>query len=153
VPVHTAVWAVLSVGELAVAVAVQLFVLGSYLPPVSNTFEIFPPAPNDHFVAGPYCRVRVSSKGRIGRGGGCPTIRAGIVSATAVEIGGVFGPAPNDHFSASPHGRMKVSAIRCVGCAGGDPAVYIWIVPSTGVPIMLGPIERFPSPDDQAARP
>src|ERR1700756_788146 len=43
VPDHTAVWTVLSVGELAVSVAVQVSVLGLYLPPVLNTFEIFPP--------------------------------------------------------------------------------------------------------------
>ena len=38
-------------------VAVQLSVLGLYLPPVFNTWAATLPAPDDHFTAGPDCRV------------------------------------------------------------------------------------------------
>ena len=43
-------------------------------------------APDDHFTAGPDCRVKVSASGRVGRAGGCPTVRAGIVSPAGVQI-------------------------------------------------------------------
>jgi hypothetical protein len=39
-PVHTAVWEKRAAGALAVLVAVQLLVSGSYLPPVPKRFEI-----------------------------------------------------------------------------------------------------------------
>ena len=42
--------------------------------------------PDDHFTAGPDCRVMVSGRGRVGGAGGCPTIRAGIVSPAGVQI-------------------------------------------------------------------
>ena len=44
-------------------------------------------APDDHFTAGPHCRVIVSGIGRVGGAGGCPTIRAGIVSPAGVQVG------------------------------------------------------------------
>ena len=56
-PVQTAVWKSRAEGALVVLVAVQLSVLGLYLPPV---LKILPPSestPDDHFAASPYCRV------------------------------------------------------------------------------------------------
>ena len=44
-----------------------------------------PTAPDDHFSAGPDCRMKVSGSGRIGGAGGCPTFGAGIVSPAGVE--------------------------------------------------------------------
>ena len=41
--------------------------------------------PDDHFTAGPDCRVRLSASGRVGGAGGCPTIRAGIVSPASIQ--------------------------------------------------------------------
>src|SRR4029079_8013533 len=41
-PVHTAVWAPRGVGALFVLVAIQLSVLGSYLPPVFKTPPLLP---------------------------------------------------------------------------------------------------------------
>ena len=64
-----------------VLVAVQLSVLGLYLPPVLKDVA----APDDHFTAGPDCRVTVSASGRVGGAGGCPTIRARIVSPAGVQ--------------------------------------------------------------------
>ena len=40
-----------------VLVAVQLSVLGLYLPPVFKRDEVAVSAPDDHFAAGPDCRV------------------------------------------------------------------------------------------------
>ena len=51
------------VGALVVLVAVQLSVLGLYLPPVLKEMHIFS-APDDHFTAGPHCRVMGSGSGR-----------------------------------------------------------------------------------------
>ena len=42
-------------------------------------------APDDHFTAGPHCCVPVSGRGRVGGAGGCPTVRAGIVSPAGVQ--------------------------------------------------------------------
>ena len=43
------------------------------------------PAPNDHFTAGPDCRVMGSGMGRVGGAGDYPIIRAGIISPAGVE--------------------------------------------------------------------
>ena len=63
------------------------------------------PAPNDHFPAGPDCRVMRSGVGRVGGAGGYPTIRVGIVSSAGIEeLAGL--PPPNDHFTAGPDCRV-----------------------------------------------
>ena len=121
-------------GALVVLVAVQLSVLGLYLPPVfesrqkalhprrsfhcrsrlpcdrigqwarwscwwlssypcwdcisrrcSNMQEPSHSTPDDHFTAGPDCRVNASASGRVDGAGSCPTIRAGIVSPASVQ--------------------------------------------------------------------
>ena len=46
-----------------VLVAVQLSVLGLYLPPVFKKPPV-DPAPDNHFAAGPSCRVEASAVGR-----------------------------------------------------------------------------------------
>ena len=68
-----------------VLVDVQLFVRGSYLPPVLKTLPPLESTPDDHFAAGPHCRVKLSGSGRVGGAGGCPTIRAGIISPASVQ--------------------------------------------------------------------
>ena len=72
-------------GALVVLVAVQLSVLGLYLPPVFKIPLSYQSTPDDHFTAGPDCRVNVSASGRVGGAGGCPTISAGIVSPAGVQ--------------------------------------------------------------------
>src|SRR5206468_474494 len=52
---------------------------------------------------------------------GCPTIRAGIVSAARVRIAAVV-PAPDYHFAASPHCRVMASASGRVD-GGSCPSV------------------------------
>ena len=49
-------------------------------------------APDDHFAAGPHCRVKVSGSGRAGGAGRCPTVGAGIVSPAGVENAAAVGP-------------------------------------------------------------
>ena len=66
-------------------VAVQLSVLGLYLPPVLKYGRCCQSAPDDHFAVGPDCRVTVSASGRVGGAGGCPAIGAGIVSPAGVQ--------------------------------------------------------------------
>ena len=77
-PVQTAVCPVSRRGPLVVLVAVQLFVLGLYRPPALEIGEI-KPTPDDHFTAGPDCRVTGSARGRISGAGSCPAICAWIV--------------------------------------------------------------------------
>ena len=67
-------------------VAVQVSVLGLYLPPVFKMLPLLPSAPDDHFAAGPDCRVISSGAGSAVSGaGGCPTVGAGIVSPAGVK--------------------------------------------------------------------
>ena len=75
-------------------------------------------APNDHFTAGPHCRVKISARGRIDSAGGYPTIGARIVSPAGVSIVAVFS-APNDHFTTGPDGGVNLSGRGCVSDAGG----------------------------------
>ena len=79
--------------------------------------------------------MTVSASGRIGRAGGCPTIRAGIVSPAGVENVAAIKSAPDDHFTASPHCRVKVSGSGCVGGAGGCPTIRAGIVSPAGVQV------------------
>ena len=64
--------------------------------------------PNDHFTAGPDCRVHVSASRRIGGAGGCPTIGAGIVSPAGIQRACRPRSTPDDHFTAGPDCRVKV---------------------------------------------
>src|SRR5205814_8132028 len=67
-------------------------------------------APDDHFTAGPHCRVTGSRSGRVARTGDCPTIHTRIVSATGVEIADIkITSTPNDHITASPDCRLIFS--------------------------------------------
>ena len=79
---HCGVIAIGQSGALVVLVAVQLSVLGLYLPPVFNSAAI-KTTPDDHFAAGPDCRVNLG-RGRVDGAGRCPTIGAGIVSPAGV---------------------------------------------------------------------
>src|SRR5207247_682618 len=84
--------------------------------------------PDNHFIAAPHCCVKVSTRGRIGRGGSYPTIRAGIVSPAGVQIAAVNRSTPDNHFTAAPYCRVKVSDRGRVCGAGGYPTVSAGIV-------------------------
>src|SRR6266446_1365300 len=73
------------------------------VPPAGVHFvlarDISGSTPDDHFIAGPDRRVIVPASGRVGSAGGCPTIRAGIVSPAGVHIDiWIRGSTPDDHF-------------------------------------------------------
>ena len=57
----------------SVLVAVQLFVLGIISSASVQKWRRRSSTPNDHFTAGPDCRVTGSGSWRVGRTGGCPT--------------------------------------------------------------------------------
>ena len=63
-----------------VLVAVQLLVMGLYLPARVRLVVDAAPAPDDHLTAGPNSRVIWLAAGRVDGAGGCPAISAGIVS-------------------------------------------------------------------------
>ena len=94
-------------------------------------------APDDHFTAGPDCRVNASGSGRVGGAGGCPTIRAGIVSPAGVRRRWRPSSAPDDHFTAGPDCRVTVSGSGRVGGAGGCPTIRAGIVSPAGVQIAV----------------
>jgi hypothetical protein len=89
-------------------------------------------APNDHFAAGPHCRVIGSASGRISCADGCPTIRAGIVPPASGRIG-VEVSTPDDHFAAGPNCRVIGSARGCINGARGCPTVRAGIVSAAGI--------------------
>src|SRR5213080_4255376 len=70
------------------------------------------PTPDDHFTAGPDCRVQPPGRGRVGQAGGSPTIRARKVPPAVAHGPCVSNAAPNDHFTASPYRRVIGSASR-----------------------------------------
>ena len=84
-PVHTAVWTTRPAGAPVVLVAVQLSVLGLYLPASVQNAAIASVRPRRSF----HCRSTLpcdrSGIGRAGGAGGCPTIGAGIISAAGVQ--------------------------------------------------------------------
>ncbi len=95
-------------------------------------------APDDHFTAGPDCRVIGSGSGRVGGAGGCPTIRAGIVSPAGVQSG----RRQHIHPRRSFHCRSRLPCDRIaasgrVGGAGGCPTVRAGIVSPASVQIAM----------------
>jgi len=90
-------------------------------------------APNDHFTAGPYCRVIFSAVGRADDVGGCPSISAGIIFAAGVKSAAAIRSAPHDHFTAAPHCCVAVPRSGRVGGAGSCPTASTGIISPPGV--------------------
>ena len=68
--------------------------------------------------------MRVSRYGRISGAGGCPGVRAGIVSPASVEeVEAVILSAPDNHLTAGPNCRVRVSRSGRISGAGGCPGV------------------------------
>jgi hypothetical protein len=116
-------------GALVVLVAVQLSVLGLYLPPVFVTPGRYPP-PDDHFTASPHCGVTASGRGRVGGAGGGPTVGARIVPSAGVQSaaidlcgGAQVISSPDDHFTASPNCRVTRPVTGRIGGGGGRPRI------------------------------
>jgi hypothetical protein len=99
-----------------------------------QTHESGRSAPDDHFAAGPDCRVLVSGGGREGRAGGYPTVGGRVISAASVRRDGApYLSTPNDHFTAGPDCRVKESGTGRVGGACGCPRIRAGIVSPAGV--------------------
>jgi len=76
--------------------------------------------PDNHFTAGPHCRVTTSASRCVYSAGSYPVVRARTVSSAGVEI---VITAPDDHFTASPDCRVTDSGSGRGGSAGGYPTV------------------------------
>src|SRR5439155_1739317 len=81
-------------------------------PACIKNARVVSPAPDNHFIAGPDCRVNISASGRVGGAGGCPTIGAGVVSPAGVEIRKVIIFSPDNHFFAGFHCRSRLPCER-----------------------------------------
>src|SRR5947209_6228958 len=109
---------------------------GIVSPPCVHIVRAIKSAPDDHFhfTASQHCRRTISGSGRGGGAGGCPTFRAGIVSAAGVKNATVRASAtPDDHFAATPDCRVSGSPSRCVVVTGGCPILRAGIVSTAGV--------------------
>jgi hypothetical protein len=73
-----------------------------------------------------------SGSGRIGDAGGCPTIRAGIVSSAGVRLT-ANKSTPYNHFAAGPHRRVPLPAGGRIDRAGGCPTIRAGIVSPASV--------------------
>ena len=91
------------------------------------------PAPDDHFAAGPDSRGNVSGSRRVRGAGGCPSVRARIVSPAGIENIWWVPSTPDDHFTASPHRRVLKSVSGRIGGAGGCPSVRARLVTPAGI--------------------
>ena len=90
------------------------------------------PTPDDHFTAGPHCRVIKSAIGRADEARGSPTIGAGIVSPAGAQQDMGIQPAPDDHFAAGPDCSVNVPGHGREG-GGGCPTVCVGVVSPTRV--------------------
>src|SRR5258705_391594 len=88
--------------------------------------------PDDHFTAGPHCRVKDAASWCVSRGGGRPTIRARIVFPARVRVAAIIS-TPDDHFTAGPHCRVTTSGSGRV--AGAYPTIRAKAVSSAGAAI------------------
>ena len=92
-------------------------------------------SPDDHFVAAPDGRVRVSGSGRVGEAGGCPTVGAGIVSAAGIQLEVASIPPHTIISRAGPHCGVSFPANGRVGGAGSCPTIGDRVVSPSGVQI------------------
>src|SRR4030095_11228768 len=106
--------------------------------------------PDDHFTAGPHCRVNVSSIGRVGGARGRPTVHAGIVPPACVheKWGDVDLPTPYNHLDACPNCGVIGSGLRGVLGASCCPVIGARIISPAGVHPEIG---MNSTPDDHLA--
>ncbi len=83
-----------------------------------------------------------SGSGRIGGAGGCPTIRAGIVSPAGVQLTAIKS-TPYNHFTAGPHRRVPCPAGGRIDRAGGCPTIRAGIVSPASVAGAGTPDDHF----------
>src|SRR5439155_20753447 len=80
--------------------------------------DSFETTPDDHFRAGPDCRVIASCARRIDRAGWRPSVGRWVVTAAGVVI-----TAPDDHFRAGPDRHVTASCARRIDRAGWRPCI------------------------------
>ncbi len=109
-------------------------------------------APHNHYVVDvdPHCCVRGWGFWRSGRAGGCPRIRARIISAAGVKISGAIASTPNDHFAVGPHCCVSSSRSRRVGGGRRYPIIRDWIVSAAAIE-KYAAIVGVSAPDDHFA--
>ena len=105
-------------------------------------------APDDHFTAGPDCRVRPSGIRRVGSAGRRPKIEIGIVSAAGIESGCGISSTPDDHIAFSPDCRVTPSSMRRVGIARSRPRICAGVISPTVIEIGCA---ISSTPDDHVA--
>jgi hypothetical protein len=109
-----------------VLVAVQLSVLGLYLPPVFKEMASTPLPPHSIIsLPVPDCCVKHSTGRRVGGAGGRPTVCIGIVFPACVNTAAVTISTPDDHLTAGPNCRVRAPGIRRVGGACGCPTIHV----------------------------
>jgi hypothetical protein len=115
---------------LVVLVAVQLSVPGLYLPPVLKILGGIPSTPDDHFTASPHHGVLKSASGRIGGAGGCPSVRARLVT-----------PASIQKIQVIPSTQMIISLLvqTDVGKPRADGALVVLVAVQLSVPGLYFP--------------
>src|SRR5439155_25016041 len=70
-------------------------------------------APDNHFAAGPHCRLSVSWRRRVSDAGGYALgVGTGSISATGAHKEAVTLSGPDNHFAAGPHRRVVVAVSR-----------------------------------------
>ena len=69
--------------------------------------------------------------GRVSRTGRCPSICAGIISATGIENAAAVPSAPDDHFATGPDCRVKEASRRRVSRARRGPTIVGIVSPAT----------------------
>ncbi len=111
--------------------------------------------PDDHFAAGPYCRVRVSGDRDVNEGCGHPTIRAWVISSARVRVVKGFVPAaPNNHFIAGPDCGVSDPAKRHIHKTSRHPTVDNGIVSAASAQVGMVRDRIRSTPDNHfAARP
>lgn len=106
------------------------------------------PAPDDHLIPRPHCRVRISRGGRVSESGRCPIIRARVVSATRVRVVERFIDAtPDYHFIAVPYCCVSDPAKRHIYEAGREPTVVSGIISTASVQVGVVRDRISPTPD------
>ena len=96
--------------------------------------------PDDHF-AGPHCRVKLSGSGRVGGAGGCPIIRAGIISPASVQDKLVIQSTPYNHSAAV---QTAVCKYREEGTLVGLVNVQLFVLGLYLPPVFKGLLLALP---------
>ena len=111
-------------------------------------------SPDDHFIAGPHCRMMISSIRHVNGAGSGPTVHAWIIPTPSVEVSAQVEAcftAPDDHFNPRPNRRMITSRLWRINSACCCPAVGVWVIFTASVQVVIGAVIKIASPSDHLA--